>query len=150
MSLCTKLLIGYLGFVAALVVLGGWSAWRLREMGGVSRLYDSFLSEINRPPEGARPRPVEEQRRDEYFEKLEPQFNRLRGDCHRLLQLNQRAMLAKSEAAAGVAQRWFVTTLAIAFALVAEMEFKCRMVFRLRPDSCMALLLSFAPKVRLG
>ena len=37
MSLRTKLLIGYLVFVAALMVLGGWSAWRLREMGGVSR-----------------------------------------------------------------------------------------------------------------
>src|ERR1700754_635526 len=49
MSLRTKLLIGYLVFVAALVVLGGWSAWRLREMGGVSRRiisnnYDSVVA----------------------------------------------------------------------------------------------------------
>lgn len=196
MSLRAKLLIGYLIFVAALVVLGGWSAWRLREMGGVSRriiannydsvvaaqdmkeslerqdsaalffllgqrakaerqlrehrarfdaafekaanniteqgepeviesirrgrdeyyrLFDSFLSETGASSSGL----VEGQRRGEYFDKLEPQFDRLRADCDRLLQLNQRAMLLKSEAAAGVAQRWFVATLAIAFALVA-------------------------------
>ncbi|HKG97201.1 MAG TPA: hypothetical protein VKA97_05285 [Pyrinomonadaceae bacterium] len=49
MNLRTKLLLGYLVFVAALVVLGGWSAWRLREMGGVSRRiisnnYDSVVA----------------------------------------------------------------------------------------------------------
>src|SRR3954447_10889794 len=49
MSLRTKLLSGYLIFVAALVVLGGWSAWRLREMGDVSRRiisnnYDSVVA----------------------------------------------------------------------------------------------------------
>ena len=49
MSLRTKLLLGYLIFVAAIVVLGGWSAWRLREMGGVSRRiisnnYDSVVA----------------------------------------------------------------------------------------------------------
>src|SRR6185295_6788769 len=49
MSLRTKLLLGYLVFVGALVVLGGWSAWRLREMGGVSRRiiannYDSVVA----------------------------------------------------------------------------------------------------------
>src|ERR1700704_2570241 len=49
MSLRTKLLFGYLIFVAALVVLGGLSAWRLREMGGVSRRiisnnYDSVVA----------------------------------------------------------------------------------------------------------
>src|SRR5437868_4228480 len=37
MSLRTKLLLGYMLFIGALVVLGGWSAWRLHEMGGVSR-----------------------------------------------------------------------------------------------------------------
>src|SRR6202162_6136380 len=37
MSLRTRLLAGYMVFVAALIVLGGWSAYRLREMGGVSR-----------------------------------------------------------------------------------------------------------------
>src|SRR6266849_4514814 len=49
MSLRTKLLFGYLVFVAALGLLGGWSAWRLREMGGVSRRiiannYDSVIA----------------------------------------------------------------------------------------------------------
>jgi len=49
MNLRTKLLLSYLVFVAALVVLGGWSAWRLREMGGVSRRiisnnYDSVVA----------------------------------------------------------------------------------------------------------
>jgi CHASE3 domain sensor protein len=49
MSLRTKLLFSYLIFVAAIVVLGGWSAWRLREMGGVSRRiisnnYDSVVA----------------------------------------------------------------------------------------------------------
>src|SRR3977135_3042020 len=49
MSLRAKLLFGYLIFVAALIVLGGLSAWRLREMGGVSRRiisnnYDSVVA----------------------------------------------------------------------------------------------------------
>src|SRR5690348_8348940 len=49
MSLRNKLLLGYLVFVAALVVLGAWSAWRLLEMGGVSRRiisnnYDSVVA----------------------------------------------------------------------------------------------------------
>lgn len=204
MSLRTRLLVGYLVFVAALVVLGGWSAWRLREMGGVSRriiannydsvvaaqdmkeslerqdsaalffllgqrkeaagqlrehrarfdaafqkaadnitepgepetieairrdreqyygLYDSFLADINasaaNADAGSEIRSGIERGRGGYFEKLEPRFDRLRADCDRLLQLNQRAMLAKSEAAAGVARRWFLTTLALAVALVA-------------------------------
>src|SRR6476619_4563935 len=49
MSLRTKLLTGYMIFVAALMVLGGLSAWRLREMGDVSRRiisnnYDSVVA----------------------------------------------------------------------------------------------------------
>src|SRR6266478_8230503 len=49
MSLRSKLLFGYLIFVAVLVVLGGWSAWHLREMGDVSRRiiadnYDSVIA----------------------------------------------------------------------------------------------------------
>src|SRR5258705_13403755 len=49
MSLRAKLLFTYLIFVAALVVLGGWSALRLREMGSVSRRiiannYDSVVA----------------------------------------------------------------------------------------------------------
>ena len=193
MSLRTKLLLGYLVFVAALVVLGAWSAWRLREMGGVSRriiannydsvvaaqemkeslerqdsaavfallgatdkatlqlrehrarfdanfdkaahnitevgeretienirrdrdlyyrMFDSFFAQATAP--GG----VNAAERDEYFTRLEPQFNKLRADCEQLLELNQRAMLAKSAAAAGVAQLWFYRTLLIAGTLV--------------------------------
>jgi len=48
-NLRTKLLCGYVVFIAALVALGGWSAWRLRDMGGVSRRiiadnYDSVVA----------------------------------------------------------------------------------------------------------
>jgi len=202
MSLRAKLLFGYLIFVAALIVLGGLSAWRLREMGGVSRriisnnydsvvaaqemkeslerqdsaalfallgaqekamaqlrehrarfdaslkkaesniteagepdaidairrdrdsyyqMFDAFLAKVtsldnSRPQSPTRNAELTE--RDEYFTRLEPQFNKLRADCEHLLQLNQRAMVAKSEAAAGVAQLWFYRTLAIAGVLV--------------------------------
>jgi len=200
MNLRTKLLAGYLVFVAALIVLGGWSAWRIREMGGVSRRiisnnYDSvvaaqemkeslerqdsaavfallgareraerqmrehrarfdanFQKAANNITEIGEPEAIETIRRDrdeyyrrfdiflaslpkaqapsvagpevasernEYFTQLEPQFNKLRADCDRLLQLNQRAMLFKSEAAGEVARRWFYLTLLIAGALVA-------------------------------
>jgi PAS domain S-box-containing protein len=190
-------------FVAALMVLGGWSAWRLREMGDVSRriisnnydsvvaaqemkeslerqdsaalfallgardkavdqlrehrarfdtnlrkaennitesgerealqairgdrdayyqMFDAFMGKVN-TTEGARPerlsRDEELAERNEYFTHLEPQFNKLRSDCEHLLQLNQRAMAAKSEAAAGVAQLWFYRTLLIAGLMVA-------------------------------
>jgi len=49
MSLRAKLLTGYLIFIAALVGLGAWGAWRLREMGGAARLiisenYDSVVA----------------------------------------------------------------------------------------------------------
>jgi two-component system, NtrC family, sensor histidine kinase KinB len=203
MSLRTKLLFGYLIFVAALVVLGGWSAWRLREMGGVSRriiannydsvvaaqemkeslerqdsaalfallgardkamtqlrdhrarfdanfqkaannitelgepeaieairrdrdsyyqMFDDFIAKVN-ATESSRQQGVarneELSERNEYFTRLEPQFNKLRSECEHLLQLNQRAMLAKSEAAAGVAQLWFYRTLLFAGVLVA-------------------------------
>jgi NtrC-family two-component system sensor histidine kinase KinB len=193
MNLRTKLLLGYLVFVAAIVVLGAWSAWRLREMGGVSRRiiannYDSvvaaqemkeslerqdsaavfallgatdkataqlrehrarfdanFEKAAHNITEAGEREVVENIRqdrdayyqmfdsffaqatarggadtsqRDEYFTRLEPQFNKLRGDCEQLLELNQRAMLAKSAAAAGVAQLWFYRTLLIAGTLV--------------------------------
>jgi PAS domain S-box-containing protein len=198
MSLRTKLLLSYLIFIAALVVLGGWSAWRLRDMGSVSRriisdnydsvvaaqemkeslerqdsaalfallgahdkamvqlrehrarfdanfqkaanniteigepealetirrdrdayyqTFDAFLARLNAGSSGARREEVSE--RNEYFIHLEPQFNRLRADCENLMQLNQRAMLAKSEAAAGVAQLWFYRTLLFAGVLIA-------------------------------
>src|SRR5690349_11609648 len=49
MSLRVKLLISYSIFIAALVVLGAWSAWRLHDMGKVSRRiisenYDSVIA----------------------------------------------------------------------------------------------------------
>src|SRR5262249_30998285 len=196
MNLRTKLLAGYMVFVAALVVLGGWSAWRIREMGGVSRRiiannYDSVVAaqemkeSLERQDSAAvfallganeramrqmqehrarfdknfekaasniteigEPEAIETIRRDrdeyyrrfdlflthitktqarsdeaaerqEYFSQLEPQFNKLRADCDHLLQLNQRAMLFKSETAAEVARRWFYLTLLIAGLLVA-------------------------------
>jgi len=204
MSLRTKLLAGYLVFVAALVVLGGWSAWRLREMGDVSRriisnnydsviaaqemkeslerqdsaalfallgaheravtqvrehralfdanfqkaannitepgepevietirhdrddyygMFDAFLARVNAADDNAptvksNARDEESAERGEYFARLEPQFNKLRADCDHLLQLNQRAMLAKSEAARRVARHWFYLTLLMAAALV--------------------------------
>jgi PAS domain S-box-containing protein len=203
MSLRIKLLSTYLIFIAALLVLGAWSAWRLREMGGVSRriiannydsvvaaqdmkeslerqdsaalfallgardkaisqlrehrvrfdadlkkaenniteigeresienirrdrdsyyqLFDAFMAKVNATespgPQTAR-KDEEFAERNEYFARLEPQFNKLRAECEHLLQLNQRAMLAKSEAAAGVAQLWFYRTLVVAGVFVA-------------------------------
>ena len=202
MNLRSKLIASYLVFIAALVILGGWSAYRLREMGDVSRQiiannYDSvvaaqemkeslerqdsaavffllgahdralaqmqehrarfdsnFRKAANNITEPGEPAAIEKIRqntaiyyrlfdefvarvratttskssfiileessaeRNDYFTKLEPQFNTLRADCDQLLQLNQRAMLAKSEAAKAVAQRWFYLTLVIAVLLV--------------------------------
>ncbi|MCU1266800.1 MAG: Alginate biosynthesis sensor protein KinB [Acidobacteria bacterium] len=204
MNLRTKLLASYLIFVLALIVLGGWSALRLREMGDVSRriisnnydsviaaqemkeslerqdsaavfallgareravaqmrehrarfdadfkkaadnitepgesdvietirrdrdayyrMFDVFLTRVKATEDGAPPpnvleRSEESAERSEYFTRLEPQFNKLRADCEHLLQLNQRAMLAKSESARGVARRWFYLTLLMAGFLV--------------------------------
>jgi len=200
MGLRLKLLLSYLIFVTALMVLGGWSAWRLREMGGVSRriisnnydsvvaaqemkeslerqdsaalfallgardkamvqlrehrarfdanfqkaannitevgepeaveairrdrdtyyqMFDGFMNRVNGTESSSRIREGEElAERNEYFTRLEPQFNKLRAECEHLLQLNQRAMLGKSEAAAGVAQLWFYRTLLIAGVLI--------------------------------
>ena len=203
MNLRTKLLLGYLIFVIALIALGGWSAWRLLEMGGVSRNiiannYDSVVAaqgmreSLDRQGstvlfallghlEPALTRITEERKqfdasfqvaanniteegeaeiiesirrdRDTYytqvdaflaqlkashrgmlttppaggtdafdpgkdFIRLDPSFHRLRTDLDNLLQINQRAMVVKSEAAAGVARRWFLTTLAIGGTLV--------------------------------
>jgi len=199
----TKLFIGYLIFTATLVILGVWSAWHLREMGGVSRNiiannYDStvaaqdmrdslerqssaalfallgqqeralaqlteyrrrfdasFQRAANNITEPGEADIIEAIRRDrdeyyrnvdafftavralrgsalpvpdhlregsrdasEHFLRLEPLVNRLREDCDNLLQINQLAMVAKSEAAAGVAQQWFLTTLGVAVLLV--------------------------------
>ena len=203
MNLRVKLLLTYLIFITTLILLGGWSAWRLREMGGVSRriisnnydsvvaaqemkeslerqdsaalfallgardrasaqlrehrvrfdanfqkaannitevgepeaieairrdrdsyyqMFDAFMAQVNATESASKTnlsRSDELSERNDYFTRLEPQFNKLRAECEHLLQLNQRAMLAKSEAAAGVAQLWFYRTLLIAGVLVA-------------------------------
>ncbi len=49
---------------------------------------------------------------------LEGRFHQLQQDCDSLIQLNQQAMVAKSEAAASVARRWVLATLGIAGALI--------------------------------
>jgi PAS domain S-box-containing protein len=60
-----------------------------------------------------------ERRRSEgYFRRLEPLFNKIRAECDQLLQLNQGAMAAKSDRAAGVARRELLFTLTLAGALV--------------------------------
>ena len=196
MGLRAKLLTGYAVFIAALVLLGTWSAWRLHDMGKVSRriisenydsvvaaqemkeslerqdsaalfaligardkaltqlrehrarfdanfqkaannitevgerqaiegirnerdvYYQRFDTFIGRATNPTGPRSEDVELRREYFTQLEPQFNKLRSACEHLLQLNQRAMLAKSEAAAGVAQLWFYRTLLIAGVLI--------------------------------
>jgi NtrC-family two-component system sensor histidine kinase KinB len=54
----------------------------------------------------------------EYFRQLEPIFTELRGQCDRLLNLNQDAMRRKAGEAATLARRWFATTLGTALTLV--------------------------------
>jgi len=61
----------------------------------------------------------ERRRPGDYFQQLEPLFNKIRAECEHLLQINQRAMAAKSEAAAGAARRELVLTLGLAGALAA-------------------------------
>jgi PAS domain S-box-containing protein len=57
-------------------------------------------------------------RTDDYFQRLEPRFGRLKDDCDRLLSLNQEAMRRKADDASQSAQRWFVYTLALTTAFV--------------------------------
>src|SRR5215471_2057215 len=71
------------------------------------RRFDAFIAS------GERRRP------GDYFQQLEPLFNKTRAECDQLLQLNQRAMAAKSDGAAGVARREFLFTLMLAGALAA-------------------------------
>jgi hypothetical protein len=49
-SLRTKLILGYMVFIAALVLLGGWSAWHIRAMGKVAQriLADNYESRLGR------------------------------------------------------------------------------------------------------
>ena len=55
---------------------------------------------------------------EEYFRQLEPLFTELRGQCDRLLNVNQDAMRRKAAEAAVLARRWFLTTLGTALVLV--------------------------------
>ena len=93
-----------------------------RDRDSYYQMFDAFIAKVN-ATESSRQQGVarneELSERNEYFTRLEPEFNKLRADCEHLLQLNQRAMLAKSEAAAGVAQLWFYRTLLFAGVLVA-------------------------------
>jgi len=84
-------------------------------------MFDAFIQRVNSTDQspGNVARPEVRSEREEYFTLLEPQYPSAPGNCEHLLQLNQRAMLAKSEAAAGVAQLWFYRTLLIAGVLVA-------------------------------
>src|SRR6201988_2008366 len=83
------------------------------------QMFDGFMNRVNGTESSSRIREGEElAERNEYFTRLEPQFNKLRAECEHLLQLNQRAMVAKSEAAAGVAQLWLYRTLLVAGLMV--------------------------------
>jgi len=70
------------------------------------RLFDAFVM-------------AESDRTAKYFRELDPQFNRVRADCDRLLRVNQEAMRRKADAAAAIARRWFLITLVLAIALMA-------------------------------
>src|SRR6201988_370899 len=84
------------------------------------QMFDGFMNRVNGTESSSRIREGDElAERNEYFTRLEPQFNKLRAECEHLLQLNQRAMVGKSEAAAGVAQLWFYRTVLMAGALIA-------------------------------
>jgi NtrC-family two-component system sensor histidine kinase KinB len=54
-----------------------------------------------------------------YFGDLGPRFNAVRGECDRLLHLNQEAMRRKAAAASQIARRWLFVTLALAIGLMA-------------------------------
>jgi PAS domain S-box-containing protein len=54
-----------------------------------------------------------------YFGDLEPRFDAVRGECDRLLRLNQEAMRRKADAASQIARRWLFVTLALAIGLMA-------------------------------
>src|SRR5215475_649110 len=66
------------------------------------RRFESFIAQGERRGAG------------DYFQHLEPLFNKTRAELNQLLQLNQSAMAAKSDQAAGVARRELLFTLALA------------------------------------
>jgi signal transduction histidine kinase len=196
MSLRNKLLATYLVFVAALAALGGWSAWRLEEVGAVShrilsenyesvvaaqsmkeslerqdsaalftqlgqtdraqrqleehrRRFDTAFARAERnitePGEEAIISAIRKRRDDyyrasdehaDYFGRLEPQFNKLRGDIDRLLQLNQEAMLRKSADANRVTDRSLLMTVIVSAALVLSgLGFAVRLSAQIHDDA---------------
>jgi two-component system, NtrC family, sensor histidine kinase KinB len=80
------------------------------------RRFDRFL--LDAKEGGSTGRRPAELAAGEYFGELEPLFTKLRGQCDRLLNLNQDAMRRKAAEAATLARRWFVATLETALALV--------------------------------
>jgi len=93
-------------------------------VGTIARYRDEYYRSLDRFVLEARNEASTSPRRpqrtvDEYFQTLEPLFTELRGQCDRLLTLNQDAMRRKAGEAAALARRWFLTTLAFAIALVA-------------------------------
>jgi PAS domain S-box-containing protein len=86
-----------------------------RDRDAYYQMFDAFMARLNESQNASSTSPE----RAEYFNSLEPRFNKLRAECDHLLQLNQRAMLGKSEAANSVAQLWFYRTLLLAGVLVA-------------------------------
>ena len=80
------------------------------------RRFDRFL--LDAQGGGAGGQPPRASAVDEYFRQLEPVFTELRGQCDRLLTLNQDAMRRKAAEASTTARRWFLATLGTAVTLV--------------------------------
>ncbi len=78
---------------------------------GVPVTQENPVGQIGQPVTVTRERAV-------YFMQLEPAFNGLRGHCDSLLQLNQHAMLMKSDAATRVARAWLTRVLLVALSMV--------------------------------
>lgn len=81
----------------------------VRERDEYYRLADAFTSRVINAGPTANPT-SEAAARAEYFSTLEPAFHRLRAKCQELLELNQTAMRAKSQAAEKVARTWYYST----------------------------------------
>ncbi len=84
-----------------------------REKEGYYRLTDAAFGAIETAAVQGMP-----QHRSRYFDEIEPAFHRLRARCQDLLDLNQNAMLVKSNRAAGVANRSLWLTLGLGGALI--------------------------------
>jgi PAS domain S-box-containing protein len=79
------------------------------------RRFDRFLADAERASAVSE---SSSQTASEYFDRLEPLFDDLRGKCDHLLTVNQDAMRRKAAEAATLARRWFLTTAATAVTLV--------------------------------